>query len=72
MPQVASIREHIDRQIRPGQTGVATVANRLPTSPLLGTTKTTVANRYDWDDEMNYRYGLYGRTCYGAVRYLAI
>ena len=72
MPHVASICEQIDRQIRPGQAGAATVPNRLLTAQLLGATKTTVANRYDWDDETNNRYGLYGRSRYGVVRYLAV
>lgn len=72
MAQVASIREQIDRQIRPSQAGAATVANRLASADVLGSTKTTVANRYDWDDETNHRYGLYGRSRYGAVRYLAV
>ena len=72
MSQVATIREQIDRQIRPGQAGATAVANRLPTAATLGSTKTTVANRYDWDDEANHRYGLYGRTRYGAVRYLGV
>jgi len=72
MSQVATIREQIDRQIRPGQARAATVSNRLPTASVLGSTKTTVANRYDWDDETNHRYGLYGRTRYGAVRYLGV
>lgn len=72
MPDVALIREQIDRQIRPGQATGATVVNRMPTVPLLGATKTTVANRYDWDEETNHRYGLYGRSRYGLVRYLGI
>ena len=72
MSQVATIREQIDRQIRPGQAGAAAVANRLPTASMLGSTKTTVANRYDWDDETNHRYGLYRRTCYGTARYLEV
>ncbi len=72
MSDVAPIREQIDRQIRPGQPGGATGVNRLPTAPLLGATKTTVANRYDWDDETNHRYGLYGRSRYGVVRYLGV
>lgn len=72
MSQVASTRPQIDRQIRPGQATAATVANRLPGALLLASTKTTVANRYDWDDETNHRYGLYGRSRYGAVRYLGV
>ncbi len=72
MSDVSQVRQQIDRRTRPSQPGAATVANRLLTASLLGSTKTTVTNRYDWDDETNHRYGLYGRSRYGAVRYLGL
>ncbi len=72
MSDVAAIREQIDRRIRPGQVATATVPTRTPGSHLIGSTRTTAANRYDWGETENYRYALYGRSRYGAGRYLEV
>jgi len=72
MTDVAAIREQIDRQIRPGQSGTATVPSRTPGSGVIGTTRTTVANRYDWAEGSNHRYALYGRSRYAQDRYISI
>ena len=72
MPDVAAIREQIDRRIRPGQVDTATVSARAPGDHVLGSTRTTAANRYDWAETENYRYALYGRSRYGVGRYLAV
>jgi len=72
MTDVAAIREQIDRQIRPGQSGTATVPSRTPGSRVIGTTRTTVANRYDWDKASNHRYALYGRSRYAQARYIGV
>jgi len=72
MTDVAAIREQIDRQIRPGQSGTATVPSRTPGSGVIGTTRTTVANRYDWDESSNHCYALYGRSRYAQSRYIGV
>ena len=72
MPDVAGIGEQIDRRIRPGQTDTATVPGRLPASQVIGATRTTVANRYDWEHGTNCQYALYGRSRYGGTRYLRV
>ena len=72
MTDVAAIREQIDRQIRPGQSGTATVSSRTPSPGVIGTTRTTVANRYDWDEASNHHYALYGRSRYAQDRYIGV
>ncbi len=72
MTDVAAIREQIDRQVRPGQSGTATVPSRTPGPGVIGTTRTTVANRYDWDESSNHHYALYGRSRYAQGRYIGI
>jgi len=72
MTDVAAIREQIDRQIRPGQAGTATAPSRTPDSGAIGTTRTTVANRYDWGEASNHRYALYGRSRYAQSRYIGV
>ena len=72
MTDVAAIREQIDRQIRPGQSATATAPSRTPRSGVIGTTRTTVANRYDWDEASNHHYALYGRSRYAQSRYIGI
>ena len=72
MTDGAAIREQIDRQIRPGQVDTATVASRTPSAQTIGSTQTTNANRYDWDESANYQYALYGRSRYGGARYREI
>jgi len=39
---------------------------------MIGTTRTTISNRYDWDEGSNHRYALYGRSRYGQDRYISI
>ena len=70
--EVAMVREEIDRRTRPGQTGTATLSNRLPTFAGLGASKTTPCNVYDWTAQSEKRYGLYGRGEYGSARYLRL
>ncbi len=72
MIDVAAVREQIDRQVRPGQSGTATVPGRTPGPGVIGTTRTTISNRYDWDEGSNHRYALYGRSRYGQDRYISI
>ena len=72
MSDVAAIREQIDRRIRPGQVNTATVTSRTPGAQTIGSTRTTAANRYDWDASENYRYALYGRSRYEVGRYLEV
>ena len=72
MTDVAAIREQIDRQIRPGQLGTATAPSRTLTSGVIGATRTTVANRYDWDEASNHYYALYGRSRYAQGRYIGV
>ena len=72
MADVAGIGEQIDRRIRPGQTDTATVSNRTIAAGAIGSTRTTLANRYDWGESANYEYALYGRSRYGQARYLRV
>lgn len=72
MTDVAAIREQIDRQVRPGQSGTATVPSRTPGCGVIGTTRTTVANRYDWDEASNHHYALYRRSRYTQARYIGV
>ena len=72
MPDVAAIREQIDRRIRPGQVDTATVHARVPGAQVVGSSRTTAANRYDWAETNNHRYALYGRSAYEVERYLAV
>ena len=72
MPDVPAIREQIDRRIRPGQVDTATVPARAPGTQVLGSSRTTVANRYDWAATENYRYALYRRSRYGVERYQGV
>ena len=72
MTDVAAIREQIDRQVRPGQSGTATVPSRTPGPGVIGTTRTTVANRYDWGEASNHHHALYGRSRYAQGRYIGV
>ncbi|MCK4324663.1 MAG: hypothetical protein KAW89_09050 [Armatimonadetes bacterium] len=72
MTDVAAIREQIDRQIRPGQSATATAPSRAPGPAVIGTTRTTVANRFDWDEASNHHYALYGRSRYAQGRYIGV
>ena len=69
--EIAAIREQIDRQVRPGQVGAATVANRLSPAAGPGGGLASV-NVYDWTAGAQRLYGCYRRGRYGAARYLQV
>lgn len=69
---IAAVREEIDRRARPGQSGAATVAERVVEAASLGSSKTTVAVVYEAATGEVRRYGWYGRGRYGEERYLAV
>ena len=69
---IAAVREQIDRQVRPGQSGAATVAERGAGTDMLGTSKTTVAAVYDVATGQVRRYGWYGRGKYGGERFVRV
>jgi hypothetical protein len=69
---ISAVREQIDRQVRPGQGGAATVAERTPGNAVLGTSKTTVAAVYDVATGTVRQYGWYGRGQYGEERYVVV
>ncbi len=66
------IGEQIDRQSRPGQPGSAVAVHRSLSGELLMGTRSTFANRYDWQSSQGFEYGLYGRGRYGRHRYLRV
>jgi hypothetical protein len=64
-------RELIDDGVRPGQPGGSLAVHRLPAGQMLMRGKPVGCNRYDWTQEEDFRFGLYGRGSYGQVRYLS-
>ncbi len=69
---IAEVREEIDRRVRPGQSGAATVAERVVGAEALGSSRTTVAAVYEAATGEVRRYGWYGRGRYGEERYVAV
>jgi hypothetical protein len=69
---IAAVREQIDRQVRPGQSGAATVAERVVGPEALGASKTTVAAVCEAATGEVRRYGWYGRGRYGKERYVRV
>ena len=67
---VGLARELIDVSMRPGQPGGSLAAHRTPSRQMLTRSRPVACNRYEWSEEENLRYGLYGRSSYGQVRYL--
>ncbi len=63
-------RELIDVSVRPGQPGGSLAVHRAPSRQMLTRSRPVASNRYVWDEQEDFRYGLYGRTNYEQVRYL--
>lgn len=65
--EVAFLREQIDRQVRPGQVGVATVGQRGPGfGAVLGGGFRPGVVRGEGEDKVR---GVWGRAKYGVERY---
>ena len=69
---IAAVREEIDRRVRPGQSGAATVADRVGVAEAMGASKTTVAAVREAATGEVRRYGWYGRGRYGEERYVRV
>ena len=67
---VSVARELIDTSVRPGQPSGSLAVHRLPSRQMLLRSKPVGFNRYDWTEEQDFRYALYGRGSYGGGRYL--
>jgi len=66
---VALMRELIERTIRPGQPGGSATVDRLPSAGTLAPKGHAGGNRYDWGNERNMIYAVYGRARYGGACY---
>ena len=71
MDEIIQVREQIDRQVRPGQKGVGSGADRLADPVQMSRGKVLPCNVWDPAAGVERRYGLYGRGRYGRERYLA-
>lgn len=67
---VGLARELIDGNVRPGQPAGSLAVHRTPSRQMLTRSRPVACNRYEWNEDEDFRYGLYGRGSYGRVRYL--
>ena len=68
---VSLARELVDTSVRPGQPDGSLAVHRAPSRQMLTRNRPVGCNRYEWSEEEDFRYALYGRGRYGRVRYLA-